>query len=419
MIKDWSDAFKEKLLSDEIEVPDGSLDVLEGKIRSRRRKRIFYGSLSAITAVAAAFAAVLLVSRPVDDIIQEVSRPEEMISQALPETVPESVPVTDNAVQAGYETDLVKDDAIPSSVRKEPLVRKDDAPAVGKTVGTEEVMASDESEGLAASAVTEAETEAETKVGTKADEPKAEREDNIFEIPEDYGKPARKHSNRLSVNLFSGMGTLSEKGVAGTISPAMLVVINHDIHEAGANLNYGWATLPYNSTISYPVSHRQPVTFGLSLSYGITDRLFITSGLDYSLCYSDIYLPRPSSGSLTWRTEEQVVHYIGVPLHLDWALAQTKTLSFYVGAGGEARKCIKASSVILKEGMKDDNIYFSAIGLAGLKYQLFRGIDLFVEPQYSHTFLKAGRAESSYIPSAISDRPDMFSFRVGMGFSFK
>ena len=51
MIKDWSDAFKEKLLSDEIEVPDGSLDVLEGKIRSRRRKRIFYGSLSAITAV--------------------------------------------------------------------------------------------------------------------------------------------------------------------------------------------------------------------------------------------------------------------------------------------------------------------------------------------------------------------------------
>lgn len=414
MIKDWSDAFKEKLLSDEIEVPDGSLDVLEGKIRYRRRKRLFYGSLSAITAVAAAFAAVLLVPRPTDDIIQEVSRPEEMISQALHETVPESAPITDNAVQAGYETDLVKDDAIPSSVRKEPLVRKDDAPAVGETAGPEDVVTSDENEGLAASAV----TEAETKVGTKADEPKAERGDNIFEIPEDYGKPARKRSKRLSVNLFSGTGASSEKGVAGNVSPAMLVV-NHDLHEAGANLSYGLGLPSDYSTISYPVSHRQPVTFGLSLSYGITDRLFITSGLDYSLCYSDIYLPRPSSGSLTWRTEEQFVHYIGVPLHLDWALAQTKTLSFYVGFGGEARKCIKASSVILKEGMKDSNIYFSAIGLAGLKYRLFKGVDLFVEPQYSHTFLKSDRAQGTYIPSAISDQPDMFSFRVGMGLSFK
>ncbi|MBR4756953.1 MAG: hypothetical protein IK076_08425 [Bacteroidales bacterium] len=113
----------------------------------------------------------------------------------------------------------------------------------------------------------------------------------------------------------------------------------------------------------------------------------------------------------------QRADYLGIPLHLDWAALQGGNLTLYLGAGGEAWKCIGAKLDGAKR--KAGDTYLSAIGLAGLKYDLLKGVGIFLEPQYSHTFLPSGRKDGEYVPSAISDSPDNFSFRVGLSFSIK
>lgn len=71
-------------------------------------------------------------------------------------------------------------------------------------------------------------------------------------------------------------------------------------------------------------------------------------------------------------------------------------------------KCVYAKRG--DERLKDSRVYLSVIALAGLKYEPVRNIGLFVEPQYSHSFLPETPAVRSYI----TDTPDLFTVKIGL-----
>ncbi len=163
-----------------------------------------------------------------------------------------------------------------------------------------------------------------------------------------------------------------------------------------------------SSSDPYPLSYRHnpPMTIGLSLSYYLSDLLLATSGLDYSFCFSRV--------SLSDGTEaNQRVHYLGLPLHLDWVPVRTDKIDLYVGAGAKVYRSIYADLGGTK--IQDTNFYYSAICLAGLRFEPVKNVGLFVEPQYSFNLAE----KKPKIHSAITDSRSLFSFKVGISLTIE
>lgn len=175
-------------------------------------------------------------------------------------------------------------------------------------------------------------------------------------------------------------------------------------------IGFPWDT-PHSvlaSDIPYPVDykHSYPRTIGVAISYSLSDKTMVSSGIDLSYCNSKVTF---SDGSET----NQKTNYAGIPLRLDWMPIQTKNVFFYTGAGVEAWRCLYSSQG--NEKQKDNNMYYSAIGLVGIRYEPVSNLGLFLEPQYSYNFLNKNPA----IRSAITDTRNIFSVKAGISLSFR
>ena len=166
--------------------------------------------------------------------------------------------------------------------------------------------------------------------------------------------------------------------------------------------------LPGLGSVTYQYLNHSPriLSYELSLRYQLSDRLDLASGICYYGTTSEVLRAKESQVSRT--LFYQKAGYLGVPLHLDWYLFKGNRFSMYVGAGGEARKCVFAR--IGDDRLKDKGLYFSAIALAGLRYEPMRHVGLFIEPQYSHSFLTGNPTVKSYL----TETPNLFNIKVGL-----
>ena len=130
------------------------------------------------------------------------------------------------------------------------------------------------------------------------------------------------------------------------------------------------STVKWEQTDHY-VHHRQPVRFGLSLRYRISDRWSVESGLSYTRLSSDI--TTLVDGVST--TEEQRLNYIGVPLNVGYQLWGNRRFSVYVLAGGIVEKMLDASPW-----------QFSLNGAAGVEYMFNRQFSIYAEPGFGYYF---------------------------------
>lgn len=141
------------------------------------------------------------------------------------------------------------------------------------------------------------------------------------------------------------------------------------------------------------VHHRQPVRFGLSLRYRISDRWSVESGLSYTRLSSDI--TTLVDGVST--TEEQRLNYIGVPLNVGYQLWGNRRFSVYVLAGGIVEKMLDASPW-----------QFSLNGAAGVEYMFNRQFSIYAEPGFGYYF-----PDGSSIPTIYQDR--RLNLNLGFG----
>ena len=149
-----------------------------------------------------------------------------------------------------------------------------------------------------------------------------------------------------------------------------------------------------------PHSHRMPLVVGLSVKYPVTDKLGATTGLEYSLYSSSFSYP---TGEKT-----QLVHYLGVPVRLDWTLVSSRWLDAYLGAGIKGDLCVGAT--LDGKSIGKDGPAFRLLGAGGIQFNATRNLCLFVEPEVSWTFPSDRRILSTYS----SEHPWMFTVASGV-----
>lgn len=148
-------------------------------------------------------------------------------------------------------------------------------------------------------------------------------------------------------------------------------------------------------------THTFPFKGGLSVGIPVSDRLRITTGLEYSLYQTRVSFTK--SGE-----KKQAAHYLGVPLRLDGSLASNRWLDVYVGGGVSGDWCVGATHAGID--IPRDGFSFSLLGAGGVQFKVTRHLGLYVEPEISWTFPSEKRVLETYR----SAHPFLFSVATGL-----
>lgn len=154
-------------------------------------------------------------------------------------------------------------------------------------------------------------------------------------------------------------------------------------------------------------NHDQPISFGLSLSYPLTSRLSLSTGVVYTKLNSDFVTIMPTSQI----HRRQSLHYMGIPLTLHFRLWQWRGLSAYLSAGAQADWNIKATSNTdgVDQTITKDRMQWSAGGSLGLQYNPLPQLGIYAEPGIRHYF-----DNGSTVSNFFKDKPTSFNLQIGL-----
>lgn len=157
--------------------------------------------------------------------------------------------------------------------------------------------------------------------------------------------------------------------------------------------------------------HHAPVSVGLQVAFGIAPRLSLSTGLVYTRTSSDFY-PYASSSSYN---VHQVLHYVGIPVGLNYEFWQSGGFHAYVMAGAEADYNVKNDTEeegVKKENAKRDRVQFSGKASLGAQYDITPKVALYIEPGAKYYF-----DNGSHVENTFKDKKLNFNLQFGLRFN--
>ena len=139
----------------------------------------------------------------------------------------------------------------------------------------------------------------------------------------------------------------------------------------------------------------------------------------YTLLSSEL-----KAGNESYYSQEQKLHYLGVPLKINWNFIQKKYFTVYLSAGGMMEGCVSSKlttnyetkneeSFSQNSNLKNNHLQWSVSGAVGAQYNVNRYIGIFIEPGVIYYF-----DDDSEIATIRKEKPLNINFQVGLRFGF-
>ena len=157
--------------------------------------------------------------------------------------------------------------------------------------------------------------------------------------------------------------------------------------------------------------HHAPVSVGLQVAFGIAPRLSLSTGLVYTRTSSDFYPYAPGSSY----NVHQVLHYVGIPVGLNYEFWQSGGFHAYVMAGAEADYNVKNDTEeegVKKEDAKRDRVQLSGKASLGAQYDITPKVGLYIEPGAKYYF-----DNGSHVENTFKDKKLNFNLQFGLRFN--
>ena len=379
----WIDDIKAEMQEFESDSPKGLWESIEGRLPASKvaPTRSWWGWAAAAGALAVAGVSAFLFFRPIS--------PQEVISVERAESV------------------VALNDVLPDP--SEQIVRLQEAVA---PVAVSQPKEAQRSEKSAASQKTEALSETAAVQETETvQEPESLPWEEFSQEP----RVARKTpQNKVSVGLAaSGAASFSQTALIGG-GPLFGVGLDAVSWEDSPKL--GLAVVNQGKDIESELRHKVPVRLTLGVSYAITDRLSVVSGLSHTLLLSEY----KEGTQQNYKSGEQRVEYVGVPINLKYDFYSSTRLDVYASAGLTLDKCIKANRTDdyflsgenrLKEviSLGEHPFQLSAGAAFGAEYRIYDSLWLFGECGLAYFFNDRSSLEILY-----KERPLNATFNLGI-----
>lgn len=412
---DWSDAVRRALLDAEVEPPPGGWARLE-----RERRVVSLPGRRRFRAIAAA-AAVLLIGFAAVEVGRRIGRPADTAERELAAAGEASVPehafpalrermIPDSGACAAAASPCLREE-----VGSEPVPEGAEKP--DRTL--QESGGADAAERGGAGPATRKKADRRTggRAGGRTGEYPNERSDarsgslsrSEAAVVAAAG-PARRRAGKgdgfregvrsrrpLAFGLFGG-GAVSGK----TTTPGRVTRSAYALPAADEN-----GVLRLDPAFRYDecsFRHHQPLSVGLTFRKELPHGLSIQSGAVYTYLHSEL-TPAPGAGEI-----DQRLHFIGIPLRLDWRFFERRSFSLYIGAGGMLERCVAAR--LASDRVREPGMQFSASAAFGAQYRLTDVVGLYFEPDLSYYFTRTD------LETARTRSPLTFTLRLGVRFSF-
>ena len=163
--------------------------------------------------------------------------------------------------------------------------------------------------------------------------------------------------------------------------------------------------------VSQEADHKQPLSFGLTVTYPLTDRIWLETGLVYTYLQSTFTLVTRNSAAENYKYDQKL-HYVGIPLAVGYNIWQTGVLSLYGVAGLQADVNVAAN--VDGEKISKDRVQFSGALHAGAQYRFLPHLGVYVEPG-----VRAYFDNNSSIQNIYKDKSVQFDLQLGLRYSLE
>lgn len=157
--------------------------------------------------------------------------------------------------------------------------------------------------------------------------------------------------------------------------------------------------------------HHAPVSVGMQIAFGVAPRLSLSTGVVYTRTSSDFYPYAPNNDY----NVHQVLHYVGIPVGLNYELWRSGGFHAYVMAGAEAAYNVKNDTDedgTRKQDAKRDRVQFSGKASLGAQYDISPNVGLYIEPGAKYYFDNGSDIENTF-----KDKKLNFNLQFGLRFN--
>ncbi len=232
-------------------------------------------------------------------------------------------------------------------------------------------------------------------------------ENVIRELNQKIAAYKQRRSGSATINLYASNGFGNQSYRNGVLMSQELLS-NYDYYRNPDS----HGTRVGNSPV-YLANHEerqnfyQPISFGLSVNIPISSKISVSTGVVYTRLSSDF---TSIANSLVYE-RQQKLHYVGIPLTVQYNVWQWYGLNVYATAGGQADFNVKA--YMTTEGtetkLEKDNLQWSVNAALGVQYNFIPQLGIYVEPGIKHYF-----DNGSHIQNYFKYKPTNFNLQLGV-----
>ena len=391
-MRKWEDIVKDKLEEPDGALPESVFDEFHVRFdgaESARTARRFPLVWAIVPALAAGLAAVLLLRSP--------KAPEENIEPVRQAPVAQVLPADDTKAESQVDTPQIQ----PVSVKKasaRPQSIAPESPSMGENQ-TEEPETPE----------TPDRPQPTTKPST---------ENVVPEIASPF-IPMTEKARRVNLKVAPAAGGILGAGVLAALathlgkvykarwtniqSPGTIPSSLYDKGNPGEGP--GSSEEPVRDRLERS-SHYFPIQVGLSARLPLSEQLYLSTGLQYSLYNSKFTMSQTGE-------KRQQVHYLGIPVRLDWVFASNSRFDVYAGGGVLGDLCLNAT--LAGMNLEKDRPSLSLVGAGGVQMNVTKHLGIYLEPELNWRIPTDNPKLGNHsLVTYRSEHPVMFSVATGI-----
>lgn len=234
-------------------------------------------------------------------------------------------------------------------------------------------------------------------------------DDVIRELDRKIAETSKQRQSHAGLGLYASNGFGNQLNSNGVVmNPEMAANYSMDNYKSSGTRGEG--EVIYLADLGEEEKHYQPISFGLTTNIPVSPRFSIATGLVYTRLRSD-FIKKMAGEELK---TEQTLHYIGIPVSLQYQIWNYRFLKIYASAGGQADYNIKIQqkqsfNSLGNSDLDRDRLQFSMQGAVGIQCDIIPLIGLYIEPGVKYYF-KNGSDVRNYF----KDKPTNFNLQVGL-----
>lgn len=213
--------------------------------------------------------------------------------------------------------------------------------------------------------------------------------------------PANVHDNDPSLSISSYWNGQRNGSTATGSDGSAMYANNYKTLSFPADYTLLKNQPPVDTYNEASFTHDRPLNIGLRMAYHLSPRLMLETGVGYTYLHATLQY----NGGI--KQSEQKLHYLGVPLGINYNVWVNGPWRAYIGSGLRIDRCI--ISTLDGQSMGLHPWQLSAMGKVGVVYMPTRHLGLFAEPALTHYF-----SEGSRLKTYFKDKPTTLTFNLGL-----